>query len=172
MARLRDIPQFTRAPSYSVNSAWAYLPEWLERHGEEGLNLTPDFQRGHVWTPEQQTRYVEFKLQGGASGADIYFNHPGWMGSWKGDFVCVDGLQRITAVMGFLNGEVKVFGRTIGEFEDKLPPMDPRFAVHINNLKTRTEVLQWYLEMNSGGTVHTSDELQRVKLLLAQEEGF
>ena len=38
--------------------------------------------------------------------------------------------------------------------------------VHINNLKTKKEVLTWYLEMNTGGTVHTDDELDRVRKML------
>lgn len=41
--------------------------------------------------------------------------------------------------------------------------------VNINNLQTRKEVLQWYIEFNSGGTVHTKEEIDRVKELLAAE---
>jgi len=40
----------------------------------------------------------------------------------------------------------------------------------VNNLKTRKEVLQWYIEFNSGGTVHTDAEIQRVKKLLEECE--
>jgi hypothetical protein len=41
---------------------------------------------------------------------------------------------------------------------------------HVNDLKTREEVLIWYLEMNSGGTPHTKEELDRVKRMLEKEE--
>jgi hypothetical protein len=30
--------------------------------------------------------------------------------------------------------------------------------------------LEWYLQLNSGGTVHTEDELARVRLLLKEEK--
>lgn len=38
--------------------------------------------------------------------------------------------------------------------------------VHINDLKTRQEVLGWYIEMNAGGTPHSKKEIARVQSLL------
>ena len=63
--KFSEIPQLTRTAAYKVNSSWKYLEDWLEdlrRRGE--LDLNPDFQRGHVWTEQQQIRYVEFVLRG------------------------------------------------------------------------------------------------------------
>ena len=38
------------------------------------------------------------------------------------DFVCVDGLQRITAAVRYMKGEIKVFGKyTVNDFEDSIP---------------------------------------------------
>lgn len=37
-----------------------------------------------------------------------------------------------------------------------------------NDLKTEKEVLQWYIDMNAGGTQHTSDEIQRVKDMISK----
>lgn len=51
--RFRDIPQFISDGSYQVNVSWEYMMDWLDRLiKEEGLQLNPDFQRGHVWTEE------------------------------------------------------------------------------------------------------------------------
>jgi hypothetical protein len=33
-------------------------------------------------------------------------------------------------------------------------------------LKTKQEVLQWYIELNEGGTPHTEEEINRVKELI------
>jgi len=97
-----DIPQFTSWGSYQVNMPLKYIKQRIEEWiAEDRLQLNPDFQRGHVWTDEQQVNYIEFLLKGGQSSRVIYFNHPGWMTGFKGDFVCVDGLQRLTAVMRY-----------------------------------------------------------------------
>ena len=108
--RFRDIPQFISDGSYQVNMSWEYLIEWLDqRVKEEGLQLNPDFQRGHVWTEEQQIKFLEFILQGGKTGRTLYFNDPYWHSvrpkTGYADFVCVDGLQRITAIQRFMNDE-------------------------------------------------------------------
>lgn len=166
--KFSDIPKFTGEANYNVNISIKYLEETLDRHIKEGLNLNPDFQRVHVWTKNQSIAYVEYILKGGMSGRDIYFNCPGWMTSFEGDFVLVDGKQRLNALMLFLQNKISVFGYRLKEFEDKMTTMNS-LNFHINNLKTRIEVLQWYLEMNSGGVIHTKKELDKIRNLLEEE---
>jgi len=167
--KFSDIKQMTR-PGYACDHLLYMLPGAIRSYQEEnGLDMNPDFQRVHVWTPEQQTRYMEFLLQGGNSSRDIYFNCPGWMGSFKGPFQLVDGKQRLAACVGFMDGTVEVFGGLrIEHFSDK--PFNPRLRFHINTLETRQEILQWYLDINSGGVVHTADELRKVRELLDLEK--
>ena len=38
--------------------------------------------------------------------------------------------------------------------------------VNINDLKSEKEVLQWYVDMNAGGTPHTNEEINRVKKMI------
>lgn len=75
----------------------------------------------------------------------------------------MDGLQRITAYMRFYNNEIPAFGHYYKEFEDR-----PKnwIKLNVNNLKTRKEVLTWYLEMNTGGTPHSKEEIEKVQRLL------
>lgn len=172
--KFEDIPQFTCDGNYVVNVSWRYLEEQLNHYKKEfNLQLDPDFQRPHVWTLEKQERYIEFILRGGKSSRDIYFNQPYWM-RWKRDddlknpLVLVDGKQRLNAAKLFLNNKIKAFGCYCKEFEDSLHPTVD-FIFHVNSLPTRKEVLQWYLDLNSGGVVHTEEELNHVRKLLSKE---
>ena len=134
--------------------------------------MNPDFQRGNVWTRKQQIAYIEFLLRGGINGRDIYFNNPTMHGEPVDgyvDFVCVDGLQRITAIRKFINDEIKVFRHKYSEFEGHLD-ITNSVRIHINSLKTKADVLTWYIEMNDGGTVHTQNEIERVKKMLEDEK--
>jgi hypothetical protein len=171
MPKFQDIPQFTRTASYAVDIPWSFLEDSLRRYLDEGLNLDPDFQRAHVWTEEQQVRYVEFRLRGGRSGHDIFTNCPGWNYGERGsEFVLVDGKQRLEAARKFLRNELRIFGGNLfKDYGDRLPMMEARFRWHVNDLDTRAEVLQWYLDLNTGGVVHTQDELDRVRELLEAE---
>lgn len=157
-----DIPKIPTC-HYSINSSWRHIKRTIEEYVDElNLQINPDFQRGHVWTEEQQTAYIEYILQGGASGKEIYFNHPKWLNDFKGDFYLVDGLQRLTAVLGFMNNEIKAFGKTVKEYEGKLPE-NAEFIIKIASLKTKKEVLDWYIKMNTGGTPHSKEEIDRIK---------
>ena len=145
----KDIPRFISHGNYAVDMGISHLQNWINEMTEDwGLKLDPDFQRGHVWTEEQQTKSVEFLLRGGKTGLDVYFNSPSW---------------HITAILRFLNNEIKVFGSYYIEYTDRPNFIRHSIRIHINDLKTRKEVLQWYLEMNSGGTPHSEAELCRVK---------
>lgn len=171
ITRFRDIPEFTRDSSYRVDMDPQYVvnrvcKDWVVEHG---LDLNPDFQRDHVWKPRQQVSFVEYFLRGGKSGRDLYFNHPGWMGNFDGDFVLVDGKQRIEAFRRFFANEIKAFGSYFRQYTDEIPCMWKTFYVHVNTLRTRAQVLKWYIEMNEGGVVHTKKEIQKARDLLEIE---
>jgi hypothetical protein len=162
------IPQFTRPANYQVDIFWSYVEDWVNKQ-DFVVDIDPDFQRGHVWTEEQQVRYVEFILRGGASSRDIYWNCSSWMTDFDTPLELVDGKQRIQAVRKFMKSKIKAFGYYFKDFTDRLP-LSASFRFHVNNLKTRADVLQWYLDLNDGGVVHTSDELNKVRKLLKAEK--
>ena len=163
----QEIEEYTRNPNYRINVGWKHLQEqldnWNERDGE--LDLDPEFQRGHVWTEEQQIAFVEFVLRGGVGSLEIKFNHPGWQGDFKGTMQLVDGKQRLTAVLKFLNNEIKAFGTYYKDFTGWVPH-HAQLIFMVNDLKTEAEVLKWYLEINAGGTPHTKEELDKVRKML------
>lgn len=173
ITRFQDIPQFTQDGAWQCDFNFEFLIKFIEDNEKNfNLQLNPDFQRGHVWNEEQQIKWLEFFLRGGRTGRIIYFNCPSWQGSVKdgdyNDFVCVDGLQRITAIQRFMNGEISVFGSYISEFQDKMPITHNTIKVNINDLKTKKEVLQWYIDMNNGGTIHTKEEIDKVKNIITR----
>ena len=172
-----DIKTFTKDGDYEVNISLNYLEQTITDYEKEyNLELNPGFQRGHVWTEEQQKAYVEFFLRGGKTGRVIYFNNPMWenyddIKNYDIPMVCVDGLQRITALRRFLNNEIKVFGHFYKDIEGKPRMINDGLKFNVNNLKTKKEVLQWYLDLNTGGTVHSDEEINRVKNMLKELEG-
>jgi len=170
---LRAIIRPMPSAVYEVDTHCTYIEKALDNFREDcGLNLTPDFQRGHVWTQEQQERWIEAVIRNAiaVSGLLIQFNAPNWNHAGTGDLpdeiVCVDGLQRLTAMRRFLAGEILAFGRTAEQF--KGTPFDIgryRFRLAIHTFQTRAELLTYYLDLNAGGTPHPKKEIERVKAL-------
>ena len=82
----KDIPEFFRPPNCNIAVNWDYIESQLESYSDRGnetfkmggLDLNPDFQRGHVWDEAKQIAFVEFCLCGGQSSRDILFNQAGW----------------------------------------------------------------------------------------------
>lgn len=167
--RICDIPKYTRTGNYRVDCAWSNIEKWLDYEKESGLNLNPDFQRPHVWTEEQQSAYVLYRLRGGYSGDILYWNSPNYT-KGGGNLVIVDGKQRLEAVRKFMRNELVIWeGLRLDDFADE-PDMlrGARFTMVVNDLKTRKEVLTWYLDLNTGGTPHTQDEIEKVMHLLSE----
>jgi hypothetical protein len=171
--RFADIQTFTPFNGYEVDVGWKFLEKWIAEaeEGSASFEVNPDFQRGHVWTDDQRSKYVEFVLRGGNSARHIYWNCPAYAGrSGSNDMVLVDGLQRLTAVRRFLANEIPAFGTLYRDYKDELrsAPRYLGFRMCVNNLRTRAAVLTWYLEINDGGVVHPQEELDRVRALLEE----
>lgn len=163
--------------SYAVDYPWASIERALQEYEDDyGLNLNPDFQRGHVWTQEQQVRYIENVYRGVVQPVTmvIQFNAPHWDdfhydGELPREIQILDGLQRLTAVRQYLSGNIRPFGKLVHEFDGtefsaKRTTFYLKFAVH--QFKTRVDLLQHYLDLNTGGTPHSETEIIRVKGLL------
>lgn len=169
--KFKDIPKFTKTGNYQVSISLKSLKDNLQHYTERyQLELCPDFQRGYVWNEKQQIAFVEYIIKGGKSANIIYFNMQGWMNSFEGKMLCVDGLQRLTACLKFMNNELPIFnGNFYSDFEDTLPS-SAELLFNVNDLNTRAEILQWYIDFNTGGTVHTEEDINKVRELLEKEK--
>ncbi len=165
---------------YECHHDFNYIRRALDNYAEDwgGLDLTPDFQRGHVWTKDQQRHFIENVLRGvvSSSGFVVQFNCTNWDNdSYSGDlprgFQCIDGLQRITAVLAFMDGEILPFGLHVRDldgssYSTKGCRFRLKFAVH--TFQTKADLLQHYLDLNAGGTPHTNEEIERVRSMREQ----
>lgn len=174
---LAEIIRPLRTAAYEVDCRWRDFDGFIDNLARDygGLELSPDFQRGHVWTPQQQQHFVENTLRGviSSSGFLVQFNCPNWDNdTYAGDLPrglqCIDGLQRITAIRGFLAGAVQPFGLHVAELDDSsfsVRRHQYQFRVAVHNFEHRADLLQHYLDLNAGGTPHAPAEIARVREL-------
>jgi hypothetical protein len=172
MLKYQSIPKLIPTGNYKINSFLYMLKDSIDRYVEEyNLNLDPDFQRHHVWNLNQRIQFVEFILQGGKCNP-IYFNHTAWMKSVDGEMVVVDGKQRLTSLLMFLNNEFTVFknldDKGIGFYSNEFNHVPYNIEIVINSLPTKKQVLEWYLQINKGNVAHTKEELDKVENMLKE----
>jgi len=183
-------------PGQGVDSDWRYLVEEVrgkERQGRDAdppWNLNPDYQRGPVWTPQQQAEFVGHVLAGGLTppiyvqrydspdnvpeGADVPYH--------KLPSEVIDGQQRVRAIVAFIGGDIgaRVFHQREGDAEPcwhtyryadtneaERGGRDMSSKVVYVDL-AREDRLRFYLRLNSG-IAHTEAELDKVRLMLAKD---
>ncbi|WP_180100211.1 DUF262 domain-containing protein [Acinetobacter sp. YH12153] len=148
---------------------------------ESELDMIPDFQRGVVWSEEKQIYFVECMLRNllPRSAFNLTFNMPFFYSPAKRSenevptkyqkLICIDGLQRFTAIENFVLGKFKVFDNQIGVDDLRFTPFDlgrKTFTINIFEYNNTQDILNLYLNMNTGGIAHADSEIERVKAML------
>ena len=59
-----------------------------------------------------------------------------------------------------------MFGHRLDEYTGELRIVQSRFVWRVVECKTPEDILRLYLNINGGGTPHTQDELDRVRVML------
>lgn len=139
------------------------------------VDLTPDFQRRHVWALEQKRAFIEAVLRGAVVQEllTLQFNCPHWEEELGPDsdlppgLQLMDGLQRYTAISEYVAGKLSIFGGyTVKDFEGSsyhVKSYSWRLRLHVFAFRTKRELLGYYLAINEGGTPHSKVELDRVR---------
>jgi hypothetical protein len=164
-----------RTARWQADYPWHRLEAAILEIGEDfgTLELIPDFQRGHVWTPAQQSHFIENCLRGvvAADGFLLQFNCPNFEFSGEGDLPdglqCLDGLQRYTAITRFVRGEITAFGYAAEELmKTEFSPKRIHAKVAMHTFRWKADLLDHYLALNAGGTPHSKEEIERVEAML------
>ena len=177
MDEFNEIVKPVKNPTRTFYCGLNYLETWLQSEKENckyGVDLNPEFQRGHVWTEQQQVHYLENVFRGivDEAGLTIRFNCPTWRNDIAEDsdlidqMVCVDGLQSLNSFRKFIAGEIEVFGIAYKRLPRRILLRSINIIIKMFDFQYYKDLLQYYVDINGGGTVHTEEELERVRKLL------
>jgi len=146
-----------------------------QSHEEEVWRLDADYQRDAVWTKQQQELFVGHHISGGPS-PKIYIQRWGQRSLDRIMEPCevLDGKQRLMALYAWYHRRIAACmcdGTYITYHQLNLASKRgvPNVRVTYIDLP-RAERLHFYLRLNSGGTVHTTGELEKVQQLLKEEQ--
>jgi hypothetical protein len=167
--KIRDMQALHPRSFYGIDVSIGSVLDTLEQFQ---VNLDPDYQRDHVWTPEQQEKYIGALIECPEGKNPIILNDVNMDGSMRPSDV-IDGKQRITAMVAWLQGDIRAVcpcGETF--LYDDLDAIDRRCVGMTTTLRwnwmrlDREGVLRYYLALNTGGSVHTEEEINKVKKML------
>lgn len=129
-------------------------------------SMIPPFQRdNNKWTREQQIRFVENVCAGFRTTLMLY--------TLKEDeglyeqVQILDGLQRLTAILSFIENEFPIFGEFyFRDIDARLALGTVRPQVRIYTFETEADAVQFYIEMNRDIT-HSADDIYRAEQYLS-----
>jgi hypothetical protein len=173
---------------------WRYLVEDIlgtrkSKGSRPAWTLNPDYQRGPVWTHEQQERFIGHVLGGGLvsplyvqryegpkNAPAVYHAGDAWLDLPN---EVIDGQQRLRAIVAFITGEIAALVYHSGDwhryFYEDLDDVEKRSRYLTSKIVfvdlPRADRLRFYLRLNGGGTPHSEEELDRVRKMLVREEG-
>jgi len=150
--------------------------EIIRKIENKNLILDPAYQRAFVWPPTKQSRFIESMILG-IPLPPIYLNQ-----NKKGNYIVIDGKQRITTISDFMSNEkhkfklqdLEVLHDLNGKSFDDLKELDKRNGT---NLHVRIEdknhmlyiikptvpieiVYDIFNRINTGGTILTRQEVR------------
>jgi len=175
---IQDIYQPIRSDGAETLMMRSLIDRIESTNPDRSLNLAPDYQRAYVWTERQAAQFVGHFIEGGRVQPVIVNRFP-ITKVLQPDEV-IDGQQRLRSVYRWLKGEIgaELYDGSTLHLHD-LSDRDradvtgywltgPHFDVWYVTLP-RADRLRLYLRLNRGGTIHTDDEIERVRALLAAE---
>lgn len=145
----------------------------LIRDPDLNIDLDPDFQRGRVWSEQNQSDFVGFFLSGGMVPPVVVWDRP-----YPENMVVVDGKQRLTSLLNWADGLIPAHIESEKIFVNDLDPEEFRLwtstasgpaVVLLYIAGSRKEVLDLYLRLNGCSVPHTKEEIARVRALRDQE---
>lgn len=182
--RILKIINPVRNPAKLGNHRIKYIDRFVkDLESEAKLNLTPEFQRGITWTEDQQTKFIESILRGytnhetniirlnDPSLAKMHNNLHSDCSDLEKETVCIDGLQRFTAMQKYMHKELKPFGLTFDEIESTFYGVSAQglnFTVAWYDFQFEADLIEFYEALNWGGTPHSESELSRIQPIKKQ----
>lgn len=156
-----------------VAAATNHKISWFKREDEAGsLDLTPEFQRRPLWTPEQSSYLIDTVVLG-LPFPEIYLRSittPEGATSYQ----VVDGQQRIRALLGFARNDLELVGddvspRLVGRSFDDLSPAEKTafwdYEVVVRDLSgaSDTEIRDLFRRLNIASVNLNDQELRHAK---------
>jgi len=128
-----------------------------------GIINNPDYQRGYAWTEEDKKELIKSIFEGCDIGKFIFINKP----HPENRLEVLDGKQRLSAIMGYIEGYFKYKGF----FFHELSRADQRAfkslmiqSIELDGDRTsKKEILKLFLTVNHAGVPQTAGHIAKIQ---------
>ncbi len=145
--------------SIMLHTHYALHEEETALSAEEFLKTaTPAFQRdNNKWNEKQKIQFVQNVFRGMSTNIMLFRM------SELDDAQIIDGLQRTTALLDFLEGRIRIFGGlSVDDIGARLKAFPSKMTISIFTFDKWEDVGRFYIEINEGIT-HSPEDIEKCK---------
>jgi hypothetical protein len=158
--------------SFQQRDIQSLIRQYLNKYG---LDLDPDYQRGHVWDIDQKVNLIDSIFKNIDIGKFAVIKRP-----WGPDgnrpltrklYEVLDGKQRITTIVDYYLGRFQYKGKYYNELGYRDQRHFTYFSVSYaeSDYLTQEQKYRYFLKLNTTGTPVDPAHMDRVAGLLAEE---
>lgn len=144
----------------------------ISKHLNFGVGFDPDYQRGFVWTTEDQEKLLESVFMRADIGRFVFrcCNRDEWMAN-DVTYEIIDGKQRLITLLKFYENRIPYRGVYYNELSGKDRNVFLNASVSIAEVRnlSRKDVLRLFIMLNRGGKSVSDDIIQAAKNKLLEE---
>ncbi len=158
---------FSYRDEVQLNFATSTLFSVYHMHQSNGVDLDPSYQRDHVWTMELRRNFIDSIFDNVDLGKMVFrdrgYRKEGPM------YEVIDGKQRLTTLILFLEGRITWRGRTFFDLSNRDQGHLTNYTVQtatITGPVTEAVVLRLFLRLNTGGVAQDPKHIAAVRARL------
>lgn len=136
-----------------------------------GLNLSPDYQREHVWDLDDKVKLIDSIFNNIDIGKFVYV-HLEWEDHELYGYEILDGKQRVTAIVEFFEDRFQYKGKYFSDLCDRDQSHFEDYGISYAEIRhvTLEQKLQYFLKLNTGGRIMDKSHLEKVQEMLNKEQ--
>jgi len=161
----RDDPHCIENEDIRINYQSRDVEGLLGTYYAFGIDLTPEYQRGNVWTNEQEVALIDSIFKNVDIGKFTIIRLPYKSNSDLNEML--DGKQRLTALMRFFEDRFTYQGKVFSEMTLRERGHFKRYHIKYGEIQNLTEEqkLRFFLHLNTSGTPMDPEHLARVEMM-------
>jgi hypothetical protein len=166
----KDIPKFTQTEEMRLQFYQTSLSSFDSIVYHFGLDLNPDYQRGHVWTMEDKVKLIDSIFKGVDIGKFVFIRRD--YGTDEHLYEILDGKQRLTAIMEFREDRFRYNGLLYSELHPHDQSHIEFYSIATADVSnpTKEQIYNYFLKLNTGGKPMDVAQLEKVAKLLEEEK--
>lgn len=165
-------PMFTKLDETRLNFSQRQIDSLLMSYYRWNLDMSPEYQRGNVWTQAEKELLIESIFENRDIGKFVIVMRP--YAPWPAPHAeILDGKQRLTALIEFYENRLTYKGRLFNDLHWRDQCHIKRYCIawaELGENTNRKQKLEYFLKLNVAGIPQDPKHIEFVEKLLKEEK--